>query len=84
MSYYTRGGWKLSKGKEPMPFKGSDLALEAKMWLQFISSRLIQGTNTSSVTKERPLLMYCILEGKSIDVGHLIYRILKMNLQDPY
>lgn len=55
-----------------MSFETRDLGRYAKLWFYFVTSRLIPSESTNWVTKDRAILMYCILEGESIDIGHII------------
>lgn len=46
---------------------------EANVWLYFLKFRVMPTTHDSSITKERVLLLTCLLEGRSIDVGQIIH-----------
>ena len=45
----------------------------ARAWMYFIAARLLPVKNYSEVTRDRAVLLYAILEGMSIDVGHVIW-----------
>ena len=47
---------------------------EASVWLAFIKWSLQPVTHDTTVNQDRALLLYCILAGKSINVGQLIRR----------
>lgn len=66
------GEWKMSKGL-PSSFKMSQLHGAYKCWLYYLAARLISIKHVNDITKDRALLLYCILIGKAIDVGKLIY-----------
>jgi len=51
---------------------------EAKVWYYFLLSRLLPSTHDSLIQKKRAILLYCILEGKSINVGELIHSQLQL------
>ena len=54
----------------------------AKVWYHFIRTRLMPTTHIETVNRERMLLLYCILEGYSINVGKVVQReILSCNLK---
>ncbi|XP_004514775.1 uncharacterized protein [Cicer arietinum] len=65
--------WKTEKGKNvwKIPF----LALKAipKVWYRLICTKLLPNSNFQSVDKDRLLLLYCVVEGFSINVGKIIY-----------
>ncbi|KAL5570296.1 hypothetical protein UlMin_026871 [Ulmus minor] len=46
----------------------------AKIWYHFIRTRLMPTTHIETVNRERLLLLHCILEGKSINVGGIIQK----------
>ena len=46
----------------------------AKVWYHFIRTRLLPTTYIKIVNKERLVLLYCILEGKKLNIGQLIQR----------
>ncbi|GMN68009.1 hypothetical protein TIFTF001_037068 [Ficus carica] len=60
---------------------GSALDKHTKAWLYFIGAKLMPITHFSDVTKDRAILLYDILSGKSIDVGRLIQQSIKQALR---
>ncbi|PON62892.1 hypothetical protein PanWU01x14_135680 [Parasponia andersonii] len=52
----------------------SSLNPPAKVWYHFLKSRLLPTTHGKTVSKERVLLLYSMLTGKSINVGQIIHR----------
>lgn len=46
----------------------------AKMWMQFISSRLAPTHNASDVTTYREIILYSILQRDEICIDHWIYK----------
>ncbi|KAI9075421.1 hypothetical protein K1719_042616 [Acacia pycnantha] len=49
------------------------LKLEAKVWFHFLCYRLLPTQNTQTVSQDKAFLLYCLLEGKAIDIDALIY-----------
>lgn len=45
---------------------------EAKVWLLFINASILPTKHLNHVSSERALLIYCILQGASINVGRII------------
>lgn len=66
-----RRKWNISKD-QPLSFETRDLERYAKQWFYFVISRLLPIENTNRLTRDRAILMFCILEGESIDVRHII------------
>lgn len=64
-------GWQLST-KGTRTFLLVYLKLEANIWHHLLKSKLIPTTCNASITKEIVLLLFCIMEDLSIDVGQLI------------
>ena len=62
--------WKMSNG-ETNSVKTSTLSKEAKIWHYFIGARFMPSSHLSDVTKDRAILIYCILTGKTIDIGSI-------------
>ena len=56
--------------------KCSRLALKplAMVWYHFIWTRMLPTTHIETIKKERLVLLYCILEGKKVNKGHLLQR----------
>ncbi|PON41193.1 LOW QUALITY PROTEIN: hypothetical protein PanWU01x14_291710 [Parasponia andersonii] len=52
----------------------SSLNLATKIWYHFLKSYLLPTTHGKTVSKDRALLLYSILIGKSINVGRIIYK----------
>ncbi|PON71279.1 hypothetical protein PanWU01x14_074190, partial [Parasponia andersonii] len=52
----------------------SSLNPPANVWYHFLKSRLLPTTHGKTVSKERVLLLYSMLTGKSINVGQMIQR----------
>ncbi|PON44141.1 hypothetical protein PanWU01x14_268850 [Parasponia andersonii] len=52
----------------------SSLNPHAKVWYHFLKSHLLPTTHGKIVSKERVLLLYSMLTGKSINVGRMIHR----------
>lgn len=63
--------WKF-RGHEALSFKTSELSVTNKVWHSFICAKLLPVTHISDVTRERAILVYTIVTGKSIDVGRLV------------
>lgn len=55
-----------------MTFPLSNLSLYGKAWYAFICAKLMPCTHVSHVTRERAVLLYSIIKGYKINVGHLI------------
>ncbi|KAM6552423.1 hypothetical protein CsatB_002231 [Cannabis sativa] len=51
----------------------SSLRPEASVWLAFIKCSLMPTTHDTTVSQTRLCLLYCILAGKKINVGKIIY-----------
>lgn len=63
--------WKTTEGR-PVTFKSIGLKKDCKAWHYFVGARLMPVRHMSDVTKERAVLIYCIVTGRSVDVGHFI------------
>ncbi|XP_073023626.1 uncharacterized protein [Primulina eburnea] len=50
----------------------SDLREMAKYWYSFITARIKPTEHTTTVIKERAILIFCIMTGKTIDLGRLL------------
>ncbi|XP_073311543.1 uncharacterized protein [Primulina huaijiensis] len=50
----------------------SDLKSVAKDWYSFISARIKPTEHTTTVIKERAILTFCIMTGRTIDLGQLL------------
>ncbi|EOY08796.1 Uncharacterized protein TCM_023965 [Theobroma cacao] len=69
------GEWKMSKGLL-VSFKGNQLYEAYKCWLYFIAARVLLVKHVSDITKDRTLLLYCILIRKAIDLGRTLYNTI--------
>ena len=63
--------WKLSDDK-PITFKSIGLTRDCKGWHYFLGARLMPVRHFSDVNKDRAILLYCLMTGKSLDVGKFI------------
>ena len=74
--------WLPNKGQGIFICARPNLKPLAKVWYHFIRTRLMPTTHIETVNKERLLLLHCILEGYSINVGKIVQReILGCNLK---
>ena len=74
--------WLPNKGQGIFMCARPNLKPLAKVWYHFIRTRLMPTTHIETVNKERLLLLHCILEGNSINVGKIVQReILGCNLK---
>ena len=64
--------WEMSSSGEYMKMSSKFLKPDARVWFHFLTRSLIPGTHITFVTRERMILLYCLMEGLSIDVGVLI------------
>ena len=64
--------WKMSNG-EAFLVKSSTLTKAAKIWYYFVGARFSLSSHLSNVTKDRAILIYCILSGKTIDIGSILH-----------
>ncbi|EOY08722.1 Uncharacterized protein TCM_023809 [Theobroma cacao] len=46
---------------------------EYKVWYHFLKAKMLPIKHLSDVTKDRAMLLYAIILGKSIDIGQLIF-----------
>ena len=56
-----------------LTFLRNDLKLKAKVWYHFLKTRLLPTTHIQIVTKERALLLHSIMQGRQINIGHIIH-----------
>ncbi|MBA0879820.1 hypothetical protein Goshw_011357 [Gossypium schwendimanii] len=57
-----RGEWKYHAGTNvPICFHQAIMFLEAKMWIQFLCTRIVPTLNVSNVNSFRVVLLYAIL-----------------------
>ncbi|PON59596.1 hypothetical protein PanWU01x14_158080 [Parasponia andersonii] len=57
----------------PLNAEKGALTPAAKVWYHFLKSRLLPTTHGKTVSKDRMLLLYSMLTGKSINVGRMIH-----------
>ena len=48
------------------------LIAEANLWLYFIKRSLIPTTHDASISRDRAMVIYCIMRGIRLDVGRII------------
>lgn len=65
--------WKLTDQQEAVLFPTSALSNYGKAWHAFICAKLMPCRHTSDVINRRAALLFCIAQGKSIDVGQVIH-----------
>ena len=53
--------------------KANTLSNRAKIWYYFLGARFMPSSYLSDVTQDRAILIYCILLGKTIDVGSILH-----------
>lgn len=63
--------WK-TKEHEAITFSNKELSIYGKAWYSFICAKLMLITHVSDVIKDRAVLLYAIMKGKSVDVGQVI------------
>lgn len=68
--------WVMSNGK-PRHLMKADMTKEATAWTYFVCANLLPVSHVSSITVERVLLIYAIMEGYTIDIGKVINSSLK-------
>jgi len=66
--------WLLDRGKGVYLCSRPLLKPIAKIWYHFIRTRLIPNSHIETVSKERLVLLFFILEGREINVGKLIQK----------
>ena len=67
--------WNMSN-KRACSMKASTLTKDAKIWHYFVGARFMSSSHLSDVTRDRTILIYCILSGKTIDVGGILYALI--------
>ena len=78
--------WKMTRvgiHEEPSLFVARALNQRARVWLYFVSARMLPTTHVSEVTKERATLLYCLMSGRSIDVGHHLFSCIMASSRLP-
>ena len=63
--------WKLTNDK-PITLPSIGLTKECKAWYYFVGARLMHVRHFSDITKDRAILLYCLVTGKSLDAGKFI------------
>ena len=58
-------------------FRASSLTPNANVWMNFIRHTLSPTTHDSSIKAERIIMLHCIMEGKSMNVGEIILKRLR-------
>lgn len=73
IKYLCRPGadWK-AKEHEAINFSNKELSRYGKAQYSFICAKLMPTTHVSDVIKDRVVLLYTIVKGKTIDVGQII------------
>ena len=64
--------WKMSN-REATSVKTSTLTNEAKIWHYVVGARFMPSSHLSDVTRDRAILIYCIISEKTINVGSVMY-----------
>lgn len=59
-----------------MTFPQSCLSRYGKAWYAFICTKRMPCTHVSDQTKERAVLLYCLVKGKKMDVGFIIKQLI--------
>ena len=54
-----------------------DIKLVAKVWVKFLKYRMMPTTHTTTVSQERLVLLYVIVQGLPLDVGAIIQREIR-------
>ena len=49
---------------------------QARVWYHWLRTRAIPTSHDTTVSQDRVLLLYCVMTGKSVNLGRLIYRAL--------
>ncbi|MBA0755585.1 hypothetical protein Gogos_005513 [Gossypium gossypioides] len=77
-----RGSWNYRpETKLPMSFNQAIMFPVAKMWMQFIGTRIAPALNVSNVNVFRAFSLYGILQSKQFCVGCWIFREMKRCVQ---
>ena len=63
--------WKLTDDK-PINLPSIGLTKECKAWYYFVGARLMPIQHFSDITKDKAIILYCLVTGKSLDVGRFI------------
>ena len=72
--------WNMSNG-EAYSVKTSTLSKEAKTWHYFVGARFMPSSHLSDVIKDRAILIYYILMGKTIDIGSILHASILHNIR---
>ena len=65
---------------EACSVKASTLTKDAKIWYYFVGARFMPSLHLNDVTKDQAILIYCILSGKTINVGSILYALTLHNV----
>ena len=57
---------------KPVTFPSIGLTRECKAWYYFLAARLMPLRHFSDINKERAMLLYSIVTGKSLDLGKFL------------
>lgn len=69
---YRGAVWKLNASGHVMSFPARYLKQAAMAVFLFVIARLMPAKHATDVTKDRAILIYCILQGHTLDVGKMI------------
>ncbi|PON71780.1 hypothetical protein TorRG33x02_253720, partial [Trema orientale] len=58
------------------------LTRDAKIWNHFFHNDLMPGKHYSNVTKTHMILLFCIITGRSIDIGKIIHSSIMTTLRN--
>ena len=75
--------WKMSNG-EACSVKSSTLTKDANIWHYFMGARFMSSSHLSDIIRDQAVLIYCILSGKSIDVGSIHHTSILHSVRGVY
>ena len=58
-------------------FEGTYLTADANVWMNFIRHSISPTTHDSTVSVERMLLLYCLMTGRTINIGRIMVSSIK-------
>ena len=61
--------------------KVSTFCKRSKIWYYFVGTRFMPSAHLSDVAQDRAILIYCILSGKTIDVGSILHAFILHNVK---
>ena len=64
--------WKRNQAGEPLELKTTHMSKYAKTWAHFVSSNIMPSTHTHGLPISKAVLLYCIVTGRSVNVGKII------------